>query len=82
MRYSQEILDLFNTKEIQDRFWIKVDKTNCNGCWEWKASTFRHGYGKFRLNGSDYGAHILSLWSDSKEPPNNRMCLHTCDNPS
>ncbi len=82
MRYSQEILDLFKTKEVQERFWSKVDKSSTDGCWKWQASSFKYGYGKFRISNSDYGAHILSLWSYSNEAPEGRFCLHKCDNPS
>lgn len=70
MKYSQEALDLFNTNEVQERFWIKVNKTQ--DCWEWTASKSPKGYGKFRMNSMDYRSHILSLWSH----------LNECDNPS
>lgn len=87
MKYSQEMLDLFNTEKVQRRFWSKVDKTNVKGCWKWQACKNPLGYGKFSMRGSNYEyftyqAHILSLWSHINEEPRNRFTCHKCDQPS
>lgn len=82
MKYSQEALKLFNSKEVQNRFWSKVDKGSEEECWEWTACKNNYGYGMFTLNRTTHKSHILSLWSYLNKPPEGKLVCHTCDNPA
>lgn len=31
-----------------ERFWLKVDRSTCDGCWTWLGQTNQWGYGHFR----------------------------------
>lgn len=61
---------------VEDRFWEKVDKSNIDGCWEWKACTFPNGYGQFLGT----GAHRVSYKIAFGEIPKNIQVCHHCDN--
>ncbi len=81
MRYSEEVLNLFNSKKVQDRFWSKVSKGAVDECWEWRGGNSGKSYGCFSLNRRTYLSHILSLWSHLNEEPKGRYTCHSCDNP-
>jgi hypothetical protein len=80
MDYSQKVLDLFNSKQVQERFWRKVNKTP--DCWEWTSGKSKFGHGRFKLNRSLYSSHVLSIWSHTNEAPHGRFACHICDNPA
>jgi len=70
-----------------DRFWAKVNK---NGpiapgmdtpCWLWTQRLDRWGYGKFKLNGKEVGAHRYSLLLAGIDPAGFFACHH-CDTPA
>jgi len=67
-------------KKDKIRFLSKIRKSN--KCWTW-IGTIRNknGYGTFKLNRKNYGAHRLSweLFNKSKIPKNLCVC-HSCDN--
>lgn len=68
-------------RDVEDRFWEKVDRTaGPDGCWEWKANIV-YGYGYFYISKGKYtGAHQWS-WSYFNGPiPENMYVCHTCDN--
>lgn len=64
---------------LKERFESKIDKLP-TGCWEWKASKDRTGYGAIKVNGIKHGAHRVSyeLYIGSI-PPGMYVC-HLCDN--
>lgn len=67
-----------------DRFWSKVNKRNSDDCWDWTASKFRQGYGKFTETGKSQPskAHRVS-WEIKHGPlPKGLLICHKCDNPS
>lgn len=73
---------------IEERFWIKVDKTKGpNACWEWKASRMPTGYGHVSLNlgngihRSTY-AHRVSYELTHGQIPDGMCVCHSCDNPA
>lgn len=75
---------LFTNAEVA-RFWPKVEKIE-SGCWEWRATKIKRGYGWFRRDTSVYGrtsirAHQFSylIHKGSRE---GLFVLHKCDNPS
>jgi hypothetical protein len=49
-------------------------------CWEWTASLFKSGYGKFNLDGKTVKAHRLSWELTNGEIPGDLFVLHKCDN--
>lgn len=51
-----------------------------SGCWEWTASTFPNGYGRFRLGTIQY-AHRFSYYIFKGDLCDGMEVCHTCDNP-
>ena len=62
------------------RFWPNVNKNAPNGCWEWTGALTPKGYGAFRFQGRQDGAHRV-VWVLLVGPiPDNLFVLHRCDN--
>lgn len=68
------------------RYWAKVDRRGPDECWPWTASTFRNGYGQFRvqLPGADGKqqtclAHRVAYQLSHGPIPAGSSCLHKCD---
>ncbi len=72
-------------RPLAERFWEKVDRSNPDGCWAWKAARKRNGYGEI---GSDGGrgqplaAHRISYQLNVGPIPDTFCVCHRCDNPS
>jgi hypothetical protein len=69
---------------IDERFWMKVQKSN--GCWEWTAYRDPDGYGRFgwarKRRSENILAHRVS-WELHYGPiPEGLWICHHCDNPS
>lgn len=64
---------------IQDRFWIKVIKTE--GCWLWNRSKSMGGYGRFEFKKEQY-AHRVAWTITYGAIPIGMCVLHQCDNPA
>lgn len=66
-------------RSIEERFWAKVDVRGPDDCWLWKAFVNPGGYGRFRFNSRQVGAHVVS-WILNRGPvPNGAQVLHNCD---
>lgn len=65
---------------MNQRFWIKVDKSS--QCWNWTASKGRGGYGQFRFNGKIVRAHRFSYAEKFGAIAEGLFVCHTCDNTS
>lgn len=64
-----------------ERFWVKVSRRE-SGCWEWTASRFPKGYGRFRINGRTLQAHRIAYEMTYGPIPEGDWCVcHRCDNP-
>ncbi len=68
-----------------ERFWKKVNfdgraHPTLGCCWEWTASTYHTGYGKFRIGDSESAAHRVAWMLVFGEIPEGKMVLHKCDN--
>lgn len=66
-------------KQIEERFWSKVEKSE--DCWEWTGPKNNKGYGKFYFDGGGVYAHRFSLALDGAYVPNGLCVCHHCDNP-
>jgi len=66
---------------LEQRFWSKVDIKGPNECWEWKASCYKEGYGKFKYENKIVRTHRMA-WKLTNGPIPEGMCIcHHCDNP-
>ena len=63
-----------------DRFFDKVSSKGLWDCWEWQAGKFHNGYGKFRLDGKQRGAHRVSFELAYGAIPEGMCVMHDCDN--
>lgn len=61
-----------------ERFNAKVRRTE--SCWEWTASKFPDGYGRFRYRGSTMLAHRVAWFFQYGEFPGDFLVCHHCDN--
>lgn len=62
-------------------FYSYTDKRS-NGCWEWRLSRDKDGYGKVQVFGKYYKAHRVSWELNNGEIPPGLFVCHKCDNPS
>lgn len=63
----------------EERFLKYAQKTD--GCWLWKASIDRHGYGRALIDGKRVGAHRAAWALFKGEIPAGMQVLHRCDVP-
>lgn len=62
----------------EELFWSKI--TRGNGCWTWKGSPSRSGYGQHWFRGKLWYSHRLA-WTLTHGPiPHGMFVLHRCDN--
>lgn len=64
------------------RFWNCVDKKDAFGCWNWKASLQKSGYGNFWDGEKVTYAHRASYLINKGNIPKGFCVIHSCDNPS
>lgn len=64
-------------RTVEERFWIKVHKTD--NCWEWSGSR-RGGYGLFWLDGANRSAHRVSYELAGRAIPSGLVLDHLCRN--
>jgi hypothetical protein len=60
----------------EDRFWLKVRKTD--SCWLWEGTRSR-GYGQFRMDRRGVLAHRLAWVFTNGSIPNGMFVCHHCD---
>jgi hypothetical protein len=63
---------------VVERFWSRVDKTHEDGCWLWKGSDSRSGYGYLRVDGRQIGAHCYSYQLHIGPIPTGLQIDHLC----
>jgi len=80
----------FRFKHIHMMVWIdyiymyikSFCSINENGCWDWKGSKDKHGYGRIRIHKNiTTGVHRMTYEHKYGEIPYNLEVLHKCDNP-
>lgn len=66
---------------MRERFWSKVDSSDVDGCWPWKAGRFPvTGYGAFWLDGNNRQAHIIAYRLARELVPDGLEVHHHCRN--
>lgn len=65
---------------LADRFWSKVDRGAPDECWPWKASTFHHGYGQFKVHPDNRLAHRVAYELARGPIPDGLTIDHLCRN--
>lgn len=63
------------------RFWEHVQKGDGDGCWEWRSSLARRGYGRFKTKGVQVVASRFSYEMHHGPLPDGLFVCHHCDNP-
>lgn len=76
--YAKEHL----SEERAKSFLSKIDKKCPTQCWNWKATKTKFGYGKFRNNKRQCSAHRIAYVMQHGLIPEDKIVLHSCDNPS
>ena len=66
-------------EDLEVKFWRKVEKNP--GCWRWKASKFRRGYGQISHAGKNLKGHRVSFELHFGPIPDGMLVCHKCDNP-
>lgn len=67
--------------KINAAMFFKKAKKLKSGCWQWKGSSNKDGYGTTRYMGKSIMAHRLSFLLHGGEIPDGMCVLHSCDNP-
>ena len=70
------------SKDVETRFWPKVDRRGETECWLWKGAIGTEGYGQFRYQGTSQVAHRAAwmIYNNGEAIPPDMMVLHTCTN--
>lgn len=68
-------------RNLEDRFWEKVDRRGPDDCWPWLGHRSGDWYGRVYSNGKQIGAHRVSYLIHNGELPKGAFICHTCDNP-
>ena len=69
-----------SVKTAEERFWVKVDKTD--GCWLWTAGKIWGGYGRIKVDGRTRRAHRVAYeWANGPIPAGLDLD-HTCHVPA
>ena len=66
---------------IVDSFWENAEVMEEDDCWLWIGTLSSNGYGRWRLNGREIGAHRFAFAiSEDRNPFSLNLICHTCDN--
>lgn len=69
-----------NPKNTRNKFWTNVDKRGPTECWHWTAALSATGYGNYRENYKQYGAHRYAYIDAYGDPGQGVLVRHKCDN--
>jgi hypothetical protein len=67
------------SKAGSEEYISENSEIDINGCWLWKRTKDKYGYGISGFKGKLIGAHRLSYLTFIGEIPNNLYVLHNCD---
>jgi hypothetical protein len=68
------------TEKDKERFWKYVEKGG--SCWNWTGTKDVNGYGVYSIKHVLYRAHRASYFFKHGSIEWDKMCCHSCDNPS
>lgn len=71
-------------RNLEERFWPKVDRPSTDNCWPWLGFVDGAGYGRFRIGGQAGKSERASrvMWTLVFGPiPEGQCVCHRCDNP-
>jgi hypothetical protein len=71
-----------HTKNLNSRFWSKVNITDLFDCWNWNSTKNKQGYGHITIENKTIKAHRFSYFINFGTIPDNLCVLHHCNNPS
>ncbi len=66
--------------ELEWAFWVRADRQNLDGCWNWCGTILRDGYGRFATYNRLYRAHRFAYESYYGAVPEGLLVCHHCDN--
>ena len=69
-------------RSVSERFSGKVAPDAATGCWLWKDSLDKDGYGKLWVDGRNVRAHRVAWMLAHGDPPQDALILHRCDRPA
>ena len=69
-------------KDLAERFWSKVNRTDEESCWEWMACKDTRNYGVINIERKIVKAHRVAYELTHGPIPEGLGILHKCDNPS
>jgi Pectobacterium phage endonuclease len=84
LKYGVAEPQKFSQASLTERFWRNVDKRDDAECWEWKLSSkSSFGYGSIWDNSQKKSrlVHRVSYEIAYGEIPNDKIVMHSCDNP-
>lgn len=61
-------------------FWLRVDRTDPDGCWPWLGTRTDKGYGRLRNGDSQLRAHRIAFELAKGKIPDGLLVCHSCDN--
>ena len=73
-------LGTFTPLAMEERFWMKVMKSDGDGCWEWLGKIHDHGYGLFSAHSRVLRAHRVAWEFENGPIPAGHVVRHRCDN--
>lgn len=83
MSKNHHTTPFYGRKQLEKRFWAKVTKGSRNGCWLWRGSLDRDGYGSIRLGLGrifhETRAHRIAWRLIKGQIPGSLCVLHSCD---
>ncbi len=69
--------------QTQELFASKISIESPTGCWTWRGTIGREGYGVFAWSKNRMSAHRYSwTWFNGRPVPPEMMVLHNCHNPA
>lgn len=71
-----------STGEGLKHFWSKVNVKGPDDCWLWRSGKDKDGYGRFKLEGKNNGAHRVAYRISTGIDPGKYVVMHSCDTPS
>lgn len=71
---------MIHSPEFGARFWSKVQKVDCGGCWMWVGAATRQGYGQINVQGRMAYAHRVSYEMAVGPIPVGLQIDHLCRN--